>query len=287
MRGRYLQILFELTKVKITLAVTVSVATGHLLFMKTLSTSVVLPALAVFVLACGSAALNQVQEARIDGRMERTRVRPIPSGRITRDWALFVAMALLGAGFYALSCIETHTYTLLVLGAFTVFWYNGVYILLKRVTAFAVVPGALVGAVPPVMGWVSAGGLATDPQILEVALFFFIWQIPHFWLLLLLFGRDYEEAGLPSLTRIFSKAQIARITFMWILAVAMMGILLMLTLDIAPAWKLIAVASSIWLGVDALGFLRPEGSKAYLPAFVKINAYAVAVMICLMGDAVF
>ncbi|MBD3293799.1 MAG: hypothetical protein GF393_12820, partial [Armatimonadia bacterium] len=159
-------ILLELTKAKITAAVTLSVATGHLLFIETLSFSVILPAAGVFLLACGSAALNQVQEARIDRRMARTRGRPVPSKRIPAEWALFAALALIGAGLYLLSSIRTHTLTLLVLAGLAVFWYNGVYILLKRITAFAVVPGALVGSIPPLIGWAAGGGMITDPAIL-------------------------------------------------------------------------------------------------------------------------
>jgi len=207
-----LKILLELTKAKITVAVTISVATGFFMFTGAFTLDAVMPAAGVFLLACGSAALNQVQEAKVDGLMSRTRSRPIPSGRISRDWALFLSLVFIGAGMYVLSCIETHTVTLLVLGGLAVVWYNGVYIALKRITAFAVIPGSLVGAIPPVIGWAAAGGVYDDPTILEVALFFFMWQIPHFWLLLLMFAEDYERAGLPSLTRVFSRDQIARVT---------------------------------------------------------------------------
>lgn len=83
---RWLHILFELTKVRITIAVTLSVATGYFVFAGIWTTDVLLPMFSMFVLACGSAALNQVQESRIDAKMPRTRGRPIPSGRIRRDW---------------------------------------------------------------------------------------------------------------------------------------------------------------------------------------------------------
>ncbi len=278
-------LILELTKAKITAAVTLSVATGYFLFIEHFSASVFLPALAVFLLACGSAALNQVQEAQIDGRMERTRGRPIPSGRIRREWALFMAMALMGAGFSLLSYIETHTLTLLVLAGLAVFWYNGVYFLLKRVTAFAVVPGALVGAIPPVIGWVSAGGLFSDPAIITVAFFFFLWQIPHFWLLLLIFDRDYEKAGLPTLTRILEKRQLARITAMWIFSVAVTGLLMAAMGNFHLPWNLILLCATVWLGLKAFSFLMPAEKAPYYPAFIRINLYAFSMMICLIGNA--
>jgi protoheme IX farnesyltransferase len=279
-------LLVELTKAKITLAVTFSVATGFFLFTERFTWDVLLPALGVFVLACGSAALNQVQEARIDARMTRTKARPIPSGRIPREWALFVALAFICAGLYMLSSIGTHTAVLVALGGLAVVWYNGVYILLKRVTAFAVVPGSLVGAIPPVIGWCAAGGIADDPAILEVALFFFIWQIPHFWLLLLLHGEDYEQAGLPNLTRLFSSVQIARITSMWIFAIAAMGMVLAIRRDVHVPWNIFMLLVSIWLFFDAFAFLKKGRRKtAFLPMFIRINVYAFLIMIFLMGNA--
>jgi protoheme IX farnesyltransferase len=280
-------IILELTKVRITIAVTVSVATGHFFFLEHFSTSVFPPMAGVFLLACGAAALNQVQEVGLDSRMERTRKRPIPSGRITREWALFVGMAFAGAGLCLLSYIETHTLALLVLAGAALLWYNGVYIMLKRITAFAVVPGALIGAIPPVIGWTAAGGMVNDPSIISVAFFFFLWQIPHFWLLLLMFGEQYEKAGLPSLTRILSKNQISRITSMWILAVAVTGLLMAVMMNIDTPWNIGFLVASLWLALNAIGFLKAGVRARLLPAFIRINVYALLVMIFLMGHALF
>jgi protoheme IX farnesyltransferase len=280
-------IIQELTKAKITIAVTVSVATGHFFFLEHFSTSVFLPMAGVFLLACGAAALNQVQEALLDSRMERTKRRPIPSGRITREWALFVGMAFAGAGLCLLSYIDTHTFTVLVLAGAALIWYNVIYFMLKKITAFAVVPGALIGAIPPVIGWTAAGGMVNDPVIISVAFFFFLWQIPHFWLLLLIFGKDYEEAGLPSLTRILSKSQISRITSMWILAVAVTGLLMAVMMRIALPWNIGFLVASLWLAMNAFGFLKAGDHARLFPTFMRINVYALLIMIFLMGNALF
>ena len=282
----WVSMLLELTKAKITLFVTVSVMAGYVLFAGRFDAGLLLPALGVFLLACGSAALNQVQESKLDARMPRTQNRPIPSGAMGRDWALFVAMALCGAGLYALASVPNHTLSVLGLGVLALVWYNGVYLALKRLTAFAVVPGALVGAIPPVIGWCAAGGVWNDPRILEVAFFFFLWQIPHFWLLLLLYGKEYEGAGLPSPTAFFTSRQLRRITFAWTLAVAATGLVLAVRLAYPIPWNLIALALTIWLTLSAFAILRQQDErKAVIASFLRINVYALATMILLALQA--
>lgn len=282
------RVLFDLAKVRITIVVTLTVATGFIVFAKTINTEIILPLLGTFLLACGSAALNQVQEARLDGRMPRTQRRPIPAGQISRDWALFVALALLGAGLTTLATIPRHTWTLVGLGLTAVFWYNGVYVLLKRITPFAVVPGSVIGAIPPIIGWVAAGGLVTDPAALNLGMFFFLWQIPHFWLLLMLYGHQYAEAGLPSLTSTFAPAQLARITCVWIWAVATWGVLLGATGAAHLPWNALIVIASLSLGVSTINLLRVADLRQLaLPAFIRINVYSLIVMIALVGNAFF
>ncbi|OGP98915.1 MAG: hypothetical protein A2026_07640, partial [Deltaproteobacteria bacterium RBG_19FT_COMBO_46_12] len=212
-----INILLELTKVKISLFTTLSTSAGFILTGQGLSQEMILPVLGVLFLASGSCALNQYQERWQDQRMERTQGRPLPSKKLSPFTALKISIGLLLFGSILLYVGAPGS--ALALGLFAVFWYNGVYTLLKRKSAFAAVPGALVGAIPPVIGWISGKGFfSLDPQILAVSFFFFIWQVPHFWLFLLIFDRDYEKAGLPSLTKIFTSAQLRRITFVWILA---------------------------------------------------------------------
>ncbi len=276
----------ELTKVRIALVVTLSVATGFLVFSERLSLEILLPLAGTFLLACGSAVLNQVQEARIDALMPRTERRPIPSGRVTRQWAIALTIGLVGSGFTLLASVERHTLTVLALGLLALFWYNGVYVLLKRVTPFAVVPGSLIGAIPPVIGWVSAGGMVSDPTILALAVFFFLWQIPHFWLLLILYGSEYEQAGLPSLTATFSSIQLGRITTVWIVAVATAGVLLGTASSSHLPWNGLIVLSSIWLSFNAMFLIRVKRiENLAFRAFMQINVYVLLIMAFLVGNA--
>jgi protoheme IX farnesyltransferase len=281
-------LLLELTKIRITFFVTLSVATGYLLFTGAFEVAMLVPMAGVLLLSCGSAALNQVQEWRIDARMGRTKDRPIPSGRIRPDGALFLVIVLMGAGFYVLSLVEHHVYAVLALGAFSALWYNGVYSPLKRVTAFAVVPGALIGALPPLIGWVAAGGLWRDPSMLEVCGFFFLWQIPHFWLLSILYGREYEEAGMPSPSRHLNPDQFRRVTFVWILAVAASALSLTVSRRLGFPYNALVVVATVWLVLTSGPILRrhADGRRVALRTFLRLNLYALGVMVVLVCAAV-
>jgi len=287
----YLRAVVQLTKLRITAAVTLTTGTGYLLAARRLEWAIWLPLLGMFVLASGSAALNQWQERVIDGRMRRTLGRPIPSGRIDSSSALFVAVLLILVGFYCLSCVAVNARALLILGALGVVWYNGVYTYLKRLSAFAVVPGALIGAIPPCIGYVAAGGSLHDPGIQLVALFFFLWQIPHFWLLLLMVGGEYRVAGLPSVTESFTQAQLARITFMWLVATAASALAFpaLSHVGMRLPWSLVLVAASLWLAAKATKILgtvdRGDAGPSIRRAFWHVNVFALLVMVCLTMGA--
>lgn len=282
-----LRVVAELTRLRITLCVTLTAAMGHILFTEAPSTSVFLPTLGVFLLTCGSVCLSQVQDARIDTHMERTRARPIPSGRVDRGRALSVALAFIVTGYCALAGVGVHTRPLLALGTLALLWCNAVYIPLKRVTAFAIIPGSLIGAIPPVIGWVSAGGMWWDPSILIVASFLFLWQVPHFWCLMLMTGEDQEKAGLPTITRVLSRPQLIRVTSIWILTLAVAGLLLAGESGLAWPWYLGMVAGSLWLCASAVALLRGRQlGHPGMPAFARINVYLLLVVVLMTGNAV-
>ncbi|MDB4584172.1 protoheme IX farnesyltransferase [Draconibacterium sp.] len=209
------KIIYELGKVRISLPIALSALTGYVLFTGNLDTQGWLLVLGVFLMSCSSSAINHWQERDIDAQMPRTKNRPVPSGRISANGALMVAIVFALAGSVIL--FFSNPVMALVLSWVTLFFYNAVYTPLKKVSAFAVIPGSMVGALPPMIGWAGAGGSLGSEKILLVAAFFFIGQIPHFWLLLLMFGEQYQLAKLPSLNQIFNEGQIKRITFTWVL----------------------------------------------------------------------
>jgi protoheme IX farnesyltransferase len=275
----------ELTKFRIAGLSTLSAATGYVVFSRALNAGIVTASLGVLFLAMGACAMNQLQDRNIDALMERTRRRPIPSGAVRPDTAFAIAALLVIGGFFLLWLV--HNLAAALIGALAVAWYNGVYTYLKRVWAFAVVPGALIGALPPVIGWTAAGGSPADPQVLALAFFFFVWQVPHFWLLLFAFGTDYEKAGLPSLTKLFSRRQLARLTFIWMLATFVSSLLLATYgLTYSPWISLCLIACGIWLAWEASKLLRAQSAKqTFWPAFRSINLYALCIMALLITDA--
>jgi len=270
-------ILLALTKIRISLLATLTTAAGYILATGKITIYMLAPSAAVFLLACGSCALNQYQEREIDQWMERTKSRPIPSGRLNPEISFWISIGLILLGslilFFGAGSLA------LALGLFAVLWYNLIYTPLKQKTAFAAVPGALVGAIPPVLGWTAGGGEILDPRIAGVALFFFIWQIPHFWLLLLDVSKDYENVRLPSVTKVFSYEQIKRIVFVWLLSTGVASLIIPRFgfLNSAVFYGLLMAGVS-WLFWNAIIFLRSHDDQASLKAaFIKLNIYAVLV----------
>lgn len=206
-----ISLLLDLGKFKITFFVALSAATGYFLFSNSLSYDLLYATLGLFLVGFGSASLNHYQESETDKLMKRTSSRPIPSGRISRNAVLILTLIGVFAGsllLYLFGNVQT-----VILGLLTLIWYNFVYTPLKKFSAYAVIPGALIGALPPIVGWSAAGGEITDPVILTFGLFLFIWQVPHFWLLMMVYGKEYTLAGFPAITEKFSREKLSRINF--------------------------------------------------------------------------
>jgi heme o synthase len=278
------RVALALSKLYITVPVTATAGIGYIVHTGALLPHL-LPLLSgVFLLAAGSSALNHFQERRTDALMQRTMNRPIPSRQVRPGTALVFSLVLLAAGSTILFIYFPPV--VLLLGLLNFFWYNAVYTPLKKITAFAVVPGALTGGIPPVIGWTAAGGFILDPSIMIIVLFFIIGQIPHFWLLVLEYGPQYEKAGLPSVSVIFSPQQIRRISFAWIMAAAASSLLL-------PLYGLISRPASIIVILAGIGVLfslmlhqeiigRQLSSKL---TFMSLNFFFMLVMTMLTLEA--
>jgi len=275
----------SLCKMKISFFSALSATAGFCAASSTLSAKMVLPILGVFMLACGSSALNQYQEMDVDALMTRTMKRPLPSGNITPLHGLLFSVALVSSGLMLLAV--TGSLSAAVLGLCAVLWYNGVYTHLKRKTAFAVIPGALVGAIPPAIGWLLGGGDLKDPRLSALCFFFFMWQVPHFWVLFLHHGREYEAAGLPTLFGIFTIPQLVRITRHWMFATVVSCLLILLyDLVYTDFMTLLLFAVSgwfIWQGIK-LSDVREIDAILSHTIFKKINYYMASVIILISVD---
>ncbi len=280
-----LKILTEVIKLRITVLVSFTTTLGYILASENLSSFSAYPVIGIFLLACGAAALNHFQERDRDYLMERTKNRPLPSGEVSPLSVLLITAFFLISG--SLILYFGSNVTTLLIGLLTFFWYNAVYTPLKKVTALAIIPGSLVGALPPIAGWTAAGGELFDPKILVVAAFFFVWQIPHFWILLLVYGNDYARGGYPTLTNVLSRHQLMNITFCWIL----------LTIAVALSFNFFGILNYFisgvallmlcaWIFIESVKFRKYEGSdsKIYKGMFMRINVFVLITITLLSLD---
>lgn len=150
-----------------------------------------------FLAASGAAAFNQAMESRRDGRMNRTKNRPIPSGELSRTHAAFFALLVTIAGV-AILCPTSNGLTA-ILATANVLIYVLIYTPMKPVSSVNTLVGAVVGAIPPMMGWTAVTGtLSAGAWVLGGILF--VWQIPHFLALAWMYRADYARGGYKMLS---------------------------------------------------------------------------------------
>lgn len=156
--------------------------------------------IAILCIAIGSGAagaINMWYEVDVDAKMERTKLRPLVTGKINLDEALYfgVALSSFSVVIMGLAVNILSAFLLLVAINFYVFIYT---IWLKRRTPLNIVIGGAAGAFPPMIGWASVtGNLSLTPYILFLIIF--MWTPPHFWALSLYKAKDYQKANIPML----------------------------------------------------------------------------------------
>jgi heme o synthase len=279
-----LKIFVELIKLRLALAVVLSAAVGYILRSGTTDTLLVLISVGVLLLASGSAALNHWQEHLLDGKMPRTARRPIPAAAISRKSVAVMALCLSLSGLVLL--YFTAGWLPALLGLLTLLWYNAVYTPLKPHTSYALMIGALVGAIPPAIGYTAAGGSITDPVLWILCLFFFVWQVPHFLLLLLRYGDEYLIAGFRSLNRFLSVRQMANLTLVWIIALVVSSALLplfgMIRRDLFIIVLLVAGGALV---AFSFPLLNPTAHDSHIPKMFRvINGFMILVAHLIMID---
>ena len=182
----------EITKIRLSVSVVFSAVAGYFLGAVQVDlVTVILLAFGGYFMVGASNAYNQIIERDLDALMDRTKNRPVPSGRMSVQTAFIIATVFTIAGISTLYVINPRT---AMYGAISIFLYTCVYTPLKTKTPLAVFVGAIPGAIPFMLGWVAArDDFGIEPGTLFALQFF--WQFPHFWAIGWFLFEDYQKGG--------------------------------------------------------------------------------------------
>jgi protoheme IX farnesyltransferase len=230
--------------------------------------------------AAGAAALNQVFESDHDALMRRTKDRPIPTHRISRDSGLFIGVVSSAVGIVYLS-VTTNLLAAL-LAALTVGTYVFVYTPLKRVTTLNTIVGAIPGALPPVIGWAAARGEAgVESWVLFTILF--LWQMPHFLAISWLYREDYRRAGFRMLSSQDTDCRLTgRLAFLYSMGLMSVS-LLPFVLRLTTFWYVpVALVTGSTFSIVAFVFALHGTERAARRLFLMSIFYLPVTLGCLV-----
>lgn len=274
----------SLTKFVLSFAVSLSALFAYIMAKGEIGFDMFYATFAVLLVAMGVSTLNQVQEYKEDSLMERTKNRPIASGRMSPQTGIYIAVVLIALSMFAI--YDILGVTGINIFGFAFIWYNLMYTPLKKKSALAVVPGAILGVIPPAIGWLTAGHQLMEMEFIGLALFYFIWQVPHFWLLVMLFHGDYKDGGYPTAMRLFGEGTLQRLTFVWLVLTIFAGVYMV---DIFEPYSTtiyaILIALALWSFKVSIALLYPDFKLTQARAiFWKINAAFLGTIILLSID---
>ncbi len=267
----------QLSKARIVLMVLITTAAGYFFGASHIDVVLLINTLiGTGLVAAGTNALNQYVEREYDAKMRRTRLRPLPDGRISPRAALLFssAISIIGTAYLAFAV----NWLTALLGAFTLITYIFVYTPLKRVSTACTLIGAVPGAVPPLMGWTAATGTLALGGWIAFAIVF-LWQLPHFMAISWMYREDYRRAGFAMLSvRDADGAATGRQALFYSLA------LLMLTAlpGVFGHAKFAAVAAAALLVAASVAFLLDRSNRAARRLFMTSNVYLIIAMVLLV-----
>jgi protoheme IX farnesyltransferase len=241
----------------------------------------------LFLVCLGAATLNDYQDRDIDGQLKRTRSRPLATGGIGPQAALIQALLLILLGTLGLF-VASGSLLLPAAGLIGVCLYNLIYTPLKRRTVLAIVPGAVCGVLPILMGWLAAGGGLTSPKLWILVAVFGVWQLPHFWLVVLASRDDYRKSGIPNMLRLLSLRQLTKLVFVWVAGFAVLTLFLPLYRVVASeaaAWAFFANALVLTSVFAVLLFSRRHGRR-YRDLFRYLSLSVAVVMSVIIVDGI-
>ncbi len=176
-----------------------------------------------------------------------------------------------------------------IIGLLAFIFYNLLYTPLKQKTIMAILPGAICGMLSPLIGWLAAGGDFIDRRIILVMVIFGLWQIPHFWLILLFNSDEYRQSSIPNMLKKFSLNQLKRFLFVW-------GFSYSVTTLLFPLFKIINSIETTWLiTLNSILFCSTmipilffnANKKLYKFLFIHLNASITVFMGLIFFEQVF
>ena len=223
-----------------------------------------------YLMAGGANAVNMYLDSDIDTRMARTKLRPIPSGRMGPRAVLAFGVALATAATFLLARFTNVLTALLALAGF--YFYVFVYTRwLKRTTPQNIVIGGAAGAFPPLVGWAAMTG-TIDLTAVYLFLIVFYWTPPHFWALALLKQRDYGKAGIPMAPLVWGERETMR-QMAWYNVILIALTLLPATFG---AFGMIYLVSAIVLGAILLvGVIRVATTEEWTKPAWRVYKFSL------------
>lgn len=231
-----------------------------------------------------SNAFNQVIEKDLDALMDRTKNRPVPSGRMSAKSALIVAVILTVIGVAILYAINPKS---AMFGAISIFLYTSVYTPLKTVTPLSVFVGAFPGAIPFMLGWVAAtGNFGIEAGTLFLIQFF--WQFPHFWSIGWFLFEDYEKGGffmLPSGKKDKSTALQIILYTIWLIIASLLPVLGFTgQLFLSPLAAVAVLLLGLWMLFYAVKLFQLRTAASAKQLMLVSVAYITLLQIIYISD---
>ncbi|MFD2941553.1 heme o synthase [Flavobacterium notoginsengisoli] len=278
----------EITKAGLAISVLFSSIAGYLLGVDSdhpfkWSVLVIL-SIGGYCMVGASNAFNQVIEKDIDSLMDRTKNRPVPSGRMSPKVALLVASLLTILGIALLYTINAKS---AMFAAISIFLYTSVYTPLKTVTSLSVFVGAFPGAIPFMLGWVAATGeFGIEAGTLFLIQFF--WQFPHFWSIGWFLYEDYEKAGifmLPTGKKDNGTALQIILYTIWLIIASLLPVLGFTgQLFISPIAAVLVFLLGIWMLFYAVKLYKLRTAKAARTLMLVSVSYISLLQIVFIVD---
>lgn len=278
----------SITKAGLAFSVVFSTLAGYLLAVEDWQQidfiKLMMLAVGGYCMVGASNAFNQIIEKDLDAKMDRTKNRPISSGRMSKNTAFVLASALTVVGLIILYIVSPKT---AMFGAISIFLYTSVYTPLKPLTPLAVFVGAFPGAIPFMLGWVAH----TDQFGIEAGTLFliqFFWQFPHFWALGWFLFNDYEKGGfylLPTRKKDKKTALQVILYCVWLI----ISSLLPATgytgrLYLSPVAAVLVLAAGLWMLYGGVQLYRKQTDKSAKTLMLISVTYITLIQIIFILD---